>query len=30
MAQVDRIAGFVLFMLQFVGVANEGNWGEAL
>ncbi len=26
--QVDRTDGFVLCMLQFVAVANEGNRGE--
>src|SRR5260370_5666744 len=29
-AQVDGTDGFVLFMLQFVAVANKGNWREGL
>src|SRR5260370_17137380 len=29
-AQVDGTDGFVLFMLQFVEVANKGNWREGL
>jgi hypothetical protein len=28
--QVDRTDGFVLFMLQFVAVANESNGSQSL